>query len=204
MKLPKIRIKDTEFAPIYGSRKVTKDAENVDSGFYGAGADVWVQWGDKIKDSIPDGYLLFGEIVGFLKDGRPIQAGYTYDLPAGESELYIYRVATISPSGVVEDLSWDAVKGFCDERGLKYVPEMWRGLKMDFEPGLYLDQRYWDNEYPTVLPLSKKKTVDEGVVIRAEGRNPFLLKLKSPKFFEFETAELDKGTVDVESEESNV
>lgn len=221
---------DFEYDVVFGSRKVIKDVNNPNQQhFYDN--DIWTEYGKTIADVIPEGYIAYGELIGWTKnsDGEdiPIQKNYTYHLSPGQAELYVYRVATINSQGTLADLSWDGVKEFCAERGLKWVPELERlavfresEIDEDEEPTVAIDdfldyvlnERFadinpdhmWDDwsgwsEQP--LQLSDKKTVDEGVCIRQEGIVPVLLKAKSSVFLEHETKLLDGGVVDIETAE---
>ena len=208
-----VEVSTHKVASVAGSRMVVKsidgEAEDGKQHFYAT--DLWSEWAEKIKDVIPENWLVYGEIVGFTSGGQPIQKGYTYNVAAAESELYVYRVATINAQGVMVDLSWDAVREFAVTNDLKYVPELWRGPHSEFNPDDYVDNRFADQgihkpypykEYAVVL--SDAKTVDEGVVVRYDvSYSPYLLKAKSPIFLGWETAELDKGIIDTESEESS-
>lgn len=205
------KIQDSEYAFVVGSRKVIKSVVRGESAqpngnadhFYAT--DIWSEEGKKYADLIPDGIVVFGELIGWTKDGAPIQQNYTYNVPKGETALYVYRVASITPDGKLYDLSWNGVKQFAFERGLNVVPELWSGQHYDFEVDKYIDLKFMDYpfEFPTALPLSDKKTVDEGVVVRKEGIVPYVLKAKSPIFLGHESSLLDKEIVDLESEESH-
>ena len=171
--------------------------------------DLWTWYGQKIADLIPEGYLIYGELVGFTPDGQAIQKNYTYDLPVGECELYVYRVATINAQGTLADLPWDGVKQFCLERGLKWTPELFRTdlIDLDGDVDSLMDIRYADIQFGSEdrgftdqpVPLSDKKTVDEGVCLRQEGLVPTILKAKAPAFLIHETRLLDAEVMDIES-----
>lgn len=194
-----------EYDVVYGSRKVIKDVNNPRQQHYYQ-SDIWTDYGSKIASLIPEGYIVYGELIGWTPDGAALQKSYTYHLGQGDAELYVYRVAHINRSGYLSDLSWDGVKDFCKERGLKWVPELfrciWEGSNDDDELITdFMDRRlaeYYDGN-PLVLPLSDRKTVDEGICLRQEGLVPTILKAKSPKFLEHETKLLDKDEVDLES-----
>lgn len=225
---------DFEYDVVFGSRKVIKDVNNPNQQhFYDN--DIWTEYGKTIADVIPEGFIVYGELIGWTKnsDGEdiPIQKNYTYHCRPGECELYVYRVAVVNAQGTLADLSWDGVKEFCTERGLNWCPELIR-VPIDRPEDLEADEvdeespfdtldevlddlmdtrfaefpkDHWDywgwwNEQP--LPLSDKKTVDEGVCLRQEGVVPVILKCKSPVFLEHETKLLDKGVVDIESAET--
>lgn len=196
--MQKIKIKKYEMDYVYGSRKVIKDANNPDQMHYYE-TDVWSTEGAKLVGILPENYLVYAELIGTLPGGRPIQSGYTYgfDTP----KLYVYRVATINQRGQTTDLSWDQVKEFCDKNGLKHVPELWSGTLGKFKVANFMDKIYAD-EFSNAVPLDKNGTVDEGVVIRVEGITPYVMKAKSPLFYEWETKQIDTGEVDVESSQS--
>lgn len=201
---------DYVYDAVFGSRKVIKDVNNVASGYYKT--DVWTEAGQKVADLIPEGVILYGELVGWTSDGSPIQKGYTYNLPKGECELYVYRVAFINAQGTLVDLSWDGVKEFCTARGLKWTPELFRTdtVNLEYDVDAAMDRRYHDawlgateNDFiDEPVPLSDKKTVDEGLCIRQEGIVPTILKAKAPAFLLHETKLLDAEEIDLESAES--
>ena len=208
---------------VVGSRMVVKsiDYEAESAGkehFYAE--DLWSRYAKeaKLDELIPDGYIVYGELVGYTPDGKPIQKDYTYDEKLEEAELYVYRVATVTPSGVVVDLSWPAVKAFASGLGMKTVPEQSTVLHRDFTANDWLDQRYYDRVISGTdregdtrknlfvdmpVPLSEPGTVDEGVCVRYDGPNGiYILKAKSPIFLGHESQMLDENATDVESEEA--
>ena len=190
---------------VFGSRKVIKDPNNPrQEHFYDN--DIWTEYGKRIAELIPEGYLVYGELVGYTPSGEPLQKNYTYHLGEGEAELYVYRVAFINRNGILADLSWDGVKEFCVSRGIKWCPELTRTTvpMLDELIPTYLDVRLADMGGFTEPPLtvSHHMTVDEGVCIRQEGLTPLILKAKSPEFLRHETALLDKGVADIESLQS--
>lgn len=192
-----IKIQKTERAIIGGSRKVIKDTEN-EASLHFYNVDIWTAEALKLKDIVPDGFMIYGEIVGFTPDGTEIQKNYTYNEVIGNSSMYIYRVSVINPNGFEVDLSWDAVKEFCDSYNLKYTPELWRGKHRNVNVDSYMDIRYNDSGFKQAIPLSNGDTVDEGVIIRKESIIPKLFKAKAPKFLEHESAMLDDNILDIE------
>ena len=196
-----IKVADTEYDLVYGSRKVIKDANNPNQAhFYDH--DLWSAVGSRFADRVPENFILYGEVIGYTEDGGAIQKNYTYGLPVGQNELYVYRVAVVTNQGKVVDLHWDAVKAFCDQAGIKYVPELWRGKHSEFDAQDWIDIQLADT-HTAAVPLGMgKKFVDEGVCIRAEGLAPYILKAKSPIFLQHESKMLDEEAVDVEAEGS--
>ena len=192
------KVQELEIAPAYGSRRVIKQVGDPDQGHW-YGVDVWSRYGQNMNSTIPAGYLVYGELVGWTPDGAPIQKGYTYRIPQGENRLYVFRVAHINPGGLTVDLTWDQMVDFCAQQGFETVQLLWRGRYGDLDVDSFMDKRYHDSGYQNALPLDSNGTVDEGIVIRREGYpQPLFLKAKSQIFLRHETKLLDEGVEDVE------
>lgn len=195
-----IKVQETEYDLVQGSRKVIKDVTNpYHDHFYTE--DIWSIEGQKLKGLLPENFIIYGEIIGFTSDGAEIQHSYTYDVAPRHCVLYVYRVAFVNASGLVTDLTWDQLKEFCLARGLRFVPELWRGKHKDFFPAPFLERRLSDN-FDMAIPLSHEETVDEGICIRVDKLTPYILKAKSQKFYEHESSLLDKGEEDLESQQT--
>lgn len=193
-----VKVQETEFSNVFGSKRVIKDSNNpYQQDYYDI--DIWTQEGKKLEGLIPENFIVYGELIGYTETGKAIQTGYTYKLPINTCELYIYRVAFVNEKGFVVDLTWDQVKEFCQQRALKHVPEIWRGRHEEFVATEYLDKKLKDI-HVNCLELDDNKTVDEGVCVRVDRLTPYILKAKSPIFYEHETALMDKGDVDIENE----
>jgi hypothetical protein len=196
-------VKDTEMDYVFGSRKVIKDINNPNQNhFYST--DIWTEEGKKLEGIIPENFLVYGELIGYTPEGGLLQKNYTYKVPHPTCDMYIYRVAFLNEKGFVVDLSWDQVKEFCNDRGLKHVPELYSG-PMPTEGEIvswFIDKRFRDDGYPQAVDLDKESPVDEGVCIRVDAMQPYILKAKSPKFLEHETKMLDEEATDLEAENS--
>lgn len=200
-KLAGVQVKDTEMDYVFGSRKAIKDINNPNQNHFYT-TDIWTEEGKKLEGLIPENFLLYGELIGYTSDGSPIQKNYTYRVPQGTCDLYIYRVAFINAKGYVVDLSWEQVKEFCKDRGLKTVPELYSG-PMPTQPEIvqwFIDKKFREDGYPQAVELDDASPVDEGVCIRVDGMSPYILKAKSPMFLEYETKMLDEEAVDMEEE----
>jgi hypothetical protein len=197
-----VHVQEYEYDTIAGSRRAVKDIKSdVNSDHY-YDEDIWNVHLDEISHLIPKNMMFFGEIVGWVGDS-PIQKNYTYRIPKGESRLYIYRIAVVLDGGVTVDLTWDQVVETCEKLGLRNVPEIWRGKHKDFDETIYMDKKFVkDLGLTQCLPLDDDAKTDEGVCVRIDGITPYVLKAKSPLFLLGETASLDNGIVDMESEES--
>lgn len=74
-----VKIDNIIYDIIYSSRNVIKNKHintETGAGFYGE--DVWGVVAKEIKDLIPKNWTLYGEILGYLPSGAPIQKGYDY------------------------------------------------------------------------------------------------------------------------------
>lgn len=198
-KLFGVRVQETEMDYVFGSRKVVKDANNpYQNHFYET--DIWTTYGKHLEGILPENFILYGELIGWTPEYVPIQPNYTYQVPQGHAELFVYRVAMINGQGKLVDLSWDGVREFCRDHGLRAVPELWRGRHRDFEVDDFIDVRLKEEGFQAALPLEEDRAlVDEGVCIRVDRLSPYILKAKSPIFLQHETKLLDKGEVDLES-----
>lgn len=199
-----VQVVEREWAYVFGSRNVVKDPDNPNAATEFYGTDLYTEIGSQLRGLLPKGYVVYGEIIGWVPGtNTPIQKGYTYRLPEGVAHLYVYRVTTINEDGRVVDLSWPAVREFCEALGLRTVPELttvygWVATEQ-FITENFLDVRLADG-WLNALPTDGSK-VDEGVCLRAEGITPLVVKAKSPEFLRYETKQLDKGEVDIESAE---
>lgn len=205
-----VPVKEWEHDYVFGSRKVIKDVNNPNQNhFYGS--DLWTDEGRKLEGLLPENFLVYGELIGWTPENAPLQKNYTYQVPAGTADLYIYRVAFVNGQGLVTDLSWDQVKEFCKDRGLNTVPELWRGKYRNFAkkddegnwyiPDKFVDKRYNENGFRQAVPLDKESPCDEGVCVRVDGLAPYILKAKNPQFYEHESKMLDQEAVDIEEEQ---
>ncbi|AXC37935.1 RNA ligase [Microbacterium phage Jacko] len=208
-----IRVRETEYDLIAGSRKVIKDPKSTTQNHFYA-TDVWGEAAEVYGRGLPKGFMVFGELVGFTADDAPIQKGYTYEAEKGQMHLYVYRVATVNEDGVLRDLSWDQVKNFAYAHGLKHTPELWRGPKAALVLENFAERNFRDvyeslmrGEYAqayTDVPvaLSKGGTgKDEGIVLRVDrGEDvPYLLKYKNNSFYLHEAEELDNEEETIEA-----
>ena len=154
--------------------------------------DIWRKAYEMHKGDVEKGITLYGEIVGQGIQGTDFTYGFDY-------QIFIYRITSTNPDGQVQELSWEAVKAYCEKYGLKYVDQYFVGKvsevvgKQGTSENLLqrLQEAYLDKSYPDC-------DTDEGIVIRVRETNE-LFKLKSPKFVLKESGDLDKGIIPLES-----
>lgn len=219
------RIQSTVYENIYASRKVIKNSDINKTPQHYYGYDLWKDINDRFVDNLLDGETIYGECVGFTKDGKTIQKGYDYGCAAGQSEVYVYRITHTSTQGKVIDLPMNMVAERCVQLGVNVVPEIYfgpaRGLlytdKEVFEDtesvNTYTtDVEEWREAFFNFLKASyvydqdcqfcKTKVPAEGLVLRVEGLRPEAFKLKAFRFLEAESKELDKEEENIEDNQT--
>lgn len=131
-----VNIARTEYAHVWASRRVIKGVggQAREGVVHYYKSDIWGEVFKEVKDLIPKGYTLYGEIVGYTPDGAPIQNEYHYGCAAGQHRFLVYRVTYTNPDGKVLNLSWPQIKEFCAARGLETVKEVYYGYAKGFLP----------------------------------------------------------------------
>lgn len=217
-----VNIVDTEYNLVYGSRKVVKNQflEDPKAKDHFFGYDLWEDIKNDVGEFIPKGYTLYGECIGFDKNGKYIQAEYDYGCEQGKYKLEVYRITNTNPDGIVTELSYSQIEEFCNKFGLKsshpYYIGKARGLYnhlFDFneEVDEMSNLKEWQENFVAQLEkdynekncfLCVNCVPEEGVVVRKESLfSCESYKLKSFAFLEKESKDLDKGEVNIEDNE---
>jgi len=192
-----VKVQETEYDYIYSSRKVIKSVgENKKDGQHFYKEDVWGLAHDRIKHALKDGMSLYCEIVGYLPSGGMIQKDYDYGCKEGEFKVFVYRITTTNSSGDVFEWDWASIKNHCESHEIDHVPEYYYG-PVNFTLA-QLKEKYLEKD----CEICNNKVPAEGICFRNESRSKKAFKLKSFTFLERETKSLDKGDVDIESQES--
>ncbi len=188
------KIAESDYSIVWSSRSVIKGvgSKESDEGGYYDGTDLWTVVKNEIGSLIPRGYTVYGEIVGYTPEGRPIQKGYTYGCVPKEHRFLVYRVTSVNPDGLVIEFTWPQVRDFCSRVGLDTVPLLFYGpldsiSKDELIPEI---QRRWvhDQECPY-----NPKMPSEGIVLKVDGSVGY--KLKNFAFLNLESKLLDEGVV---------
>lgn len=226
-----ININRNGYGLVCSSRKVVKDifpegaeksAHKATQGYYAetfGRPNVWRKTGLEIRDRIPQGFTVYGEIVGYTPSGMQIQKGYHYGCQPEKSQFLVYRVTMTNANGQVLELSWPQVKEFCAKYGFETVKELFYGGAYDllcnctpsaeykklskeaFQEELLIALQKRFLEKP--CPYNKNEVPAEGIVLRIDGlEQSHAFKLKSFLFKKRESDLLDQGQLDIETEES--
>lgn len=209
-----VKIQTEKYGNVYSSRSVIKDVDGItlsEGGFYDV--DIWGVVNEEVKDKLLQGITVYGEIVGYLPSGKPIQGGYDYGCNPSEHEFYVYRITHTNPEGHVHEFDWQSLKDYCDKFGLKYVPELYYGTAQLYMPLVIGESNEsWSENLLQMLStdyleqdchMCKNKVPAEGIVLRIEKGNRQAFKLKSFAFLGMESKQLDEGLIDIESNETD-
>jgi len=201
-KLIGVNVQLTEYDLLYSSRKVVKNEfETKDKcGFYST--DIWGDVKNEIADKIPEGYTIYGEIIGFTKDNKQIQAGYDYGCEPAQHKFQVYRITITNNAGQVINLSTAQIREFCERVGLETVHYFYEGFAKDMFPEIKGSDR-WSVDFVKKLEeqytdkdcyMCRNKVSEEGVVVRKESSFSFeAYKLKSFRFLQYESEQLDNA-----------
>lgn len=210
---------------IYSSRSVIKNQyinQGVSSGFYKT--DIWGEYNELLKNFIPQGMTVYGEIFGYLTGTTTlIQKDYDYGCAEGTNKFMPYRITTEQSDGtkweweVEEVLEWTQLL-------MKQHPEIAdRIFPIDILyhgtlGNLYPQADPANHWHETVLELManekrwlmekretwcKNKVPREGIVLRID-HDPIkeAFKLKTNAFALKERDQIDAGEVDMEMQEN--
>lgn len=208
----KVRISTTEYDWVYGSRRVVKNANLKDpkakDHFFGY--DLWEGIKEEVKSKVPKGFTVYGEALGYDKNGKYIQSPYDYGQLPGEMRLEVYRITTTNDAGFTLELSHDAIGQFCQRTGLIQSTTFFNGLAKDVIPDVDVNDIDWNQKFIKALEkrfnekpcfMCKNHVPEEGIVVRKESIFEYeAYKLKSFAFLEAETNMLDAGVIDLETE----
>lgn len=207
-------IVDKEYGMLYSSRSVIKNADflSYSSGGHFYDADVWKMFADQVYSALKPGITAFAEIVGYTPTGAFIQKGYDYGCEVGKQDFYIYRMNYRSPMGDVYEFSHDQIEEYCKQFGLKTPETYYHGIAKDMFPDIEVTEHWHENVLNRLIEIylekdchlcKSEKIPAEGVVVKVNGKSSWkCYKLKSTKFLEKETKELDAGVIDLESTQS--
>lgn len=209
-----VKIQNTEYDIIYSSRKVIKNQyDNLAEGFYGE--DIWGIVADELKEVIPKGWILYGEILGYTPNGKMIQKDFDYGCEVGQHKTYIYKIGIVNQDGKIVYLTDQQIKEFCDKNGLLYSDTFfYYGTVYNhfFSLGLaeYYDDSDWRDHYIKALEdlynekdcyMCKNAVPEEGIVIRIEHlENYEAYKLKSKRFIKYESDQQEQEISNMEDE----
>jgi hypothetical protein len=207
---------------IYSSRTRVKNEYHDNKGFgHFFGYDLWADVKTVLEPSIEKGITLYGEVVGYDRNGKIIQKGYDYGFLKPEDGecieginygIYVYRITSTNVDGVKYEFTWGQIEEYCNLYGLRHVPRLYYGYAKDWHDAAINTEVHWHHNFLDALQeeylekdctMCANKVPAEGVVVRVDKTFDFdAYKLKSFRFLEHETKELDKEEIDIETSQS--
>lgn len=209
-KLFGVRVQETEYDYVYGSRRVVKNEfETRDAGhFYSY--DLWGDIKDQISQFIPKGFTLYGEAIGYTKTGEYIQKGFDYgcDLLSTKMKIYVYRITFTNTDGQVYELEDNQIAEFCNKYGLRYndtflvyekAGNIYPDIPVDENWAVNFVKRLEEDYLEKDCYMCDNKVPAEGIVLRVNKLFSYTAyKLKSFRFLEWEDKEAEKEIVNIE------
>lgn len=211
-----IKLQDKEYDIVYGSRRVVKNKSFKDpkgkDHYYGY--DLWKSIKDSIEGDIPKGISLYGECLGYTNEGSYIQGPYDYGCKEGEFKLEVYRITYTNEDGIVTEFSYSQIVEICKKLGLTPSHLFYYGKANDYHSIKNISAKEenriekWQEQFINRLEkeylekdcfMCNNKVPAEGIVIRKEklfSCEPY--KLKSFRFLEAESKQLDSGEINIE------
>lgn len=203
---------------ISGTRRTVLTTKAIaDGGYYGDNA-FRMKWHDYFRGGrLRKGEEVFYEVVGYVNPSTTIMAvcnnkkvgdkefvkqygattTFSYGCPAGENDIYVYRMTMTNEDGDVVEYPWDLVKLRCEQMGVKVVPEFER---FDFTDDVDLMARV--NAVVGGADPIGRVHIREGVVVRIENKEHF--SAYKHKNFEFKVLEgiIKESAAEPDMEES--
>lgn len=206
-----VSIQKSVYGLTYSSRRVIKavngEAKGNNNHFYSE--DIWGVVAREVEHKIPNGFTVYGEIVGFTPNGEAIQEGYSYRCAKGEHKFVVYRATQTSLDGLVTELGWTQLEEFCAKYGFDLVPFLYVGHANVVFDELDPDDASWSEKFLALLESRYVHDQDcfynpglpaEGIVLRIDRLHEAeSYKLKNFRFLKRESDELDKGVLDTET-----
>lgn len=219
---------ESKYDYLYSSRKVIKnDKVKSNGGFYGVDvwghAHEYLK--DRLRKGMTMYYEIVGYLPNGKGIQGNYDYGC---IPPRENETYthgvhfkvfIYRITMTNPDGYVTEYTAKQVQEYCSREMLFAVPEIFYGPVlsdihntsvnhiMNTNKNDDRDLNIWREELLQCLSnkyleqdcyLCNNKVPDEGIVLRIEGLDLSVYKLKSFRFLQKETEDLDKGIENIE------
>lgn len=205
-----VPIEDKKYDIVYSSRNVVKNEYETQNSNHFYSYDIWSDIKDEVKDRIPKGWTLYGEVLGYTKNNVQIQKGYDYGCKEKESIIYVYRITVVNADGLVINLDDLQIEEFCEKNGFNYKRTfLYYGKAKDLYPDLNLTDHWHENFLSNLRRdytekdcwmCNAKNIPNEGIVIRINKLfNYEAYKCKSFRFLKNESEFLDLGIDDGES-----
>jgi hypothetical protein len=210
-----VRVQETEYGLLYSSRAVIKNStfndEKENNHFYDA--DIWKIVADRLFPSLKEGITAIGEVYGYTPSGSFIQKNYDYGCSPGHLDYVVFRMTYTNPKGDVFEFSHKQVQEYCARFGIKTPETYYHGYAKDLFD-LDTENHWHENFLNKMIETYLEKDChlcksvpgipSEGVILRNDSNIDWeVYKLKSFRFLQKESEQLDTGVIDIETQEAN-
>ena len=180
-KKPKVT---TEWEVTGGTRRCI--LENYDNGYYG-NDKFREKYLNLLKDTLPKGMTIYGEIVGWVNENTPIMGScsnkslgkdfvkkygettvFDYGCEVGESDFYVYRITMTNEDGYTIELNTEQAKLEAEKLGLKFVPVFETFEYTTEEDLMERVEKYYDGKDLI------GNHIREGIVVKKENKDKFI------------------------------
>lgn len=174
----------------------------------------------KISPQLHKGEVVYYEIVGYDSHGGSIMElqdlnkinkiysvpshwpnpmTYTYGVPKGERDIYVYRITRTNDDGIVTELPFYQVQQRARELGLKTVPVLAEFVTSDVEHVKNVVSAFVNNSSSVICP----NHLMEGVVVRIENSDGIVTRKEKNEWFGILEGYLKTNENYVDTEEVN-
>jgi hypothetical protein len=221
-----LRFKETYvgYDNVYSSRTVIRNRYS--TSMNNISTDVYGFFNEILSPYIPEGYTIYGEIVGYKPNSTTfIQKNYDYGLEPCHAKLMIYRINREVDGkhyelNVQDVYNWTVNRLISQDEDLKdlirpidilyhgKVSELYPDIEINDDFGKNFVQRLANDSerfgMEQLEPFCKNEVPREGLVIRIDDDDVNeAFKLKCYAFLEMEGKAIDSGNVDMEMSENN-
>lgn len=174
----------TEWEVVGGTRRCI--LENYENGYYG-NDKFREKYLTLLKDILPKGMTIYGEIVGWVNENTPIMGScsnkslgkdfikkygettiFDYGCEPGESDFYVYRITMTNEDGYTIELNTEQAILEAEKLGLKFVPVFETFRYTTEEDLMERVEKYYDGKDLI------GSHIREGVVVKKENKDKFI------------------------------
>lgn len=225
------KIKEVIYDDVYSSSSSIKNPSinHNTNNFYKS--NIWKSVNDVVYPFLDKGMIAYGEVVGYLPNSiKLIQKNYDYGCSLGQFKIIIYRIVKVDENSNKTEFTSSEIRDWCENKlkrkfenfnslieEVPFTPvyELYYGKLSDLYPDLEINEDWHENILNRLMSderfymnqkchYCRNNVPTEGIVVRVENNNNKIecYKLKCHDFYLYEQSLLDKGEIDIETEET--
>ena len=193
-----VNVQKTSYKLVYWTRRVVKNDSYTLKNDWFYWTDVYGEVAQSLEWKIPKWYTVYGEIVWYQSNGKPIQKWYDYWCEVWEKEFYAYRVMFTNEDWVSYNLSTHSAAHLCELWNIKFVDVISFNVKPAKKEFMFDSLK---KLLPATCYMCKGDMPPEWLVVRINRWDSFeAYKYKTPEFLEYETNQFDIEEKELELE----